>query len=99
MKGFCPKSGLIDGGAMTVWATVWATCDTARLVGLLAMARQIAAPGAGCVGAAWPVWDGGTAQAACRSPNGLSDVARIGLRYYGANATGVAAPVLPIQHG
>jgi hypothetical protein len=26
-------------------------------------------------------------------------VARIGLRYYGANATGVAAPVLPIQHG
>ena len=40
----------------------------------------------------------GRPKAPVRSPNGLGDVARIGLRYYGANATGVAAPGVAIQH-
>jgi putative SOS response-associated peptidase YedK len=38
------------------WATFWATYDTARLVGLRPVVRQIAARGRLCAGAACPVW-------------------------------------------
>jgi len=63
--------------------------------GLSPMARQIAARGRLCAGRGW-CCDRARPKPPVRSPNGLGDVARIGLRYY-ANATGVASSVLPIR--
>jgi hypothetical protein len=50
-------------------------------------------------GGAWPFVRWQDRGRPIRSPNGLSDVARIGLRYYGANATGVAIQHEANQHG
>jgi len=55
MKYFRPKSALVYGSEIAVWATVWATYDTARLVGMRPVVRQIAARGRLCAGAACPV--------------------------------------------
>ena len=63
--------------------------------GLRPMARQIAARGRLCAGRGW-CCGRARPKPPVRSPNGLGDVARIGLRYY-ANATGVASSVLPIR--
>jgi hypothetical protein len=55
MKYFRPKSALVYGSEIAVWATFWATYDTARLVGMRPVVRQIAARGRLCAGAACPV--------------------------------------------
>ena len=59
MKYFRPKSALVYGSEIAVWATFWATYDTARLVGLRPVVRQIAARGRLCAGAACPALSGG----------------------------------------
>jgi hypothetical protein len=33
-EGFMPILMVIGGPIVAIWATIWATCDTARLVGL-----------------------------------------------------------------
>jgi hypothetical protein len=58
MKYFRPKSALVYGSEIAVWATFWATYDTARLVGMRPVVRQIAARGRLCAGAACPVGGG-----------------------------------------
>ena len=58
MKYFRPKSALVYGSEIAVWATFWATYDAARLVGLRPVVRQIAARGRLCAGAACPVGGG-----------------------------------------
>ena len=66
MKYFRPKSALVYGSEIAVWATFWATYDTARLVGMRPVVRQIAARGRLCAGAACPV--GGAGGAMYRLP-------------------------------
>jgi len=58
MKYFRPKSALVYGSEIAVWATFWATYDTARLVGMRPVVRQIAARGRLCAGAACSVGGG-----------------------------------------
>src|SRR5258705_2675707 len=55
MKGLCRFRRWSVGGIEAIWATIWATCDAARLVGLRALVRRIAARGRPCAGAACPM--------------------------------------------